>query len=151
MKNRPSKSTPYLYKFRCFDNPNHFRTIEYCEFWFASPTEFNDPFDCNIPIRFDLCPKEWRYEKMLQHILSINPHLSKEKAEAKARRAADDDEGWLREQRRVYCEVIGPKNGILSLTPHWNTVESLLMWSHYANSHKGFAVGLVPCQDECDG
>lgn len=42
----------------------------------------------------------------------------------------------------MYEEIIDPKTGIMPLTPHWNTLGSKLMWSHYANSHQGFVVGL---------
>lgn len=47
------------------------------------------------------------------------------------------------ELRKNYEKFVRPQNeremGILSLA---KTKENLLMWSHYANSHKGYCVGL---------
>jgi len=46
-----------------------------------------------------------------------------------------------RSQRRMWREVINytfERNGLISFSDNWN---SPLMWSHYADSHKGLALG----------
>ncbi len=42
------------YKFRNWGECCHRRLLTHREIYFASPKEFNDPFDCRIPPRYDL-------------------------------------------------------------------------------------------------
>ncbi len=125
-----------LYKYRSFRDPFHFNILE-GEIWFASPTSFNDPFDCNIPYRFDLCPEDWLQNYLAEAVLSFDSTLSLKEAHDRASALPRDIEGWSRATR----ELLGLKNGVFSLTPFWNTPGSQLMWAHYADSHRGFAVG----------
>lgn len=38
-----------LYRYRSIDSKDLSRTFTHCEVYFASPTQFNDPFDCKPP------------------------------------------------------------------------------------------------------
>lgn len=59
-----------LYKYRDWTNKNHQRFISHQEIYFPKPTDFNDPYDGNIPLRWDLMTYEQCLEKNLE-ILKI--------------------------------------------------------------------------------
>lgn len=101
--------------------------LEDCKLWFSSPAYFNDPFDCkiypHIPSDVELAlylathaqnatPVD--YEIIREGILKFGPDLAKQ--------AIDD---------------VMNKSGVKCFTPN-NT--NILMWSHYANSHKGICL-----------
>ena len=50
-----------LYKYRTWDNPNNRRSIINREVYLASPKDFQDKFDCKIPIRYDLMNEKEAY------------------------------------------------------------------------------------------
>lgn len=134
-----------LYKFRSFSNPYHVRLLKENEVWFSAPEQFNDPFDCNIPLRLDECPEEWLRERMTEEALSRHPEISREEAQKIAEAELDQTGGPEQRRtlrRRQFKESVSPVTGVLSLTRHWNQDGSELLWSHYADMHKGFAVGL---------
>ncbi len=55
LKELPEDFPKILYKFRYFDEKGyHLRILTDNEIFFASPKLFNDPFDCRIPVRYDL-------------------------------------------------------------------------------------------------
>lgn len=134
-----------LYKYRTFSNPYHPRLLKENEVWFSAPTQFNDPFDCNIPLRLDKCPEDWLLERMTEQALSRHSKISREEA----RKMAKDDLSKTRgsEERRAlrwrqFKESVSPVIGVLSLASHWNQDGAELLWSHYAERHTGFVVGL---------
>jgi hypothetical protein len=55
-----------LYKYRDWGNKNHKNLIKKQEIYFPKPSEFNDPFDGNIPVRWDLMTYEECVEKNLE-------------------------------------------------------------------------------------
>jgi hypothetical protein len=59
-----------LYKYRDWNNKYHRKLISKQELYFPKPSEFNDPFDGNIPVRWDLLSFEDCYEKNLE-LMSI--------------------------------------------------------------------------------
>lgn len=101
--------------------------FEECKLWFFSPTYFNDPFDCkiypNIPSDEEFAkylaihaenatPVD--YQAIFEGIRKFGPGLAK--------RAIDD---------------VMNKSGVKCFTPK---DANILMWSHYANSHKGICL-----------
>jgi len=133
---------PYLYKFRNFNNPHHMRSITHSEVWFSGPLQFNDPFDCNIPIRVDKCPEEWQLQRMAEVALQRDPQLSLDEALAAARKELDNTHDVVQILHKHQMEnVINPKTGVLPLAPYWREKRSKLIWAHYTESHTGFAVG----------
>ncbi len=131
-----------LYKFYAY-NVNSLSVLINRAFWFTKPDSFNDPFDCKVPFdnRINLeelrrfLPRYRRYrgiskkqaEKDIQQIID-----SKGQADTKftevwsiVLKAADED---LR------------NSGVFCLS-QCNT--NILMWSHYADNHKGFCIEFV--------
>ncbi|MDO9026718.1 MAG: DUF2971 domain-containing protein [bacterium] len=109
--------------------------------YFASPSEFNDPFDCTIPIRFDLASKDSLINLYYRQQKLENPTMK----DVELRKRAKDiykskrhkDPLFVRQVNNNILDKIKNNVGICSLTPE---CKNLLMWSHYTNSHKGFCV-----------
>ena len=68
MTNKISKPT-HFYKYRNFDKYTERMFVNY-EFYFPKASEFNDPFDCNVPVSFSGGRRE-DYRKLLADILPI--------------------------------------------------------------------------------
>lgn len=133
-----------LYKYRDWGNLYHKKVLTKSQVFFASPESFNDPFDCGIEIGFhhmqeDIPMREEYFERLVTH---YTPHLQGDdkvneiKRHIEAGKFKDDD--YLDSMHRDLRKKFNNQFGILSLTP---INDNILMWSHYANSHKGFCVG----------
>ena len=130
-----------LYKYRVWENAYHKRLLTHNEIYFSSIVSFNDPFEGIIPIRYDLLSEE--------DILKISTRLTKRKYPwIKHKKAKNLAKRKMLKSPRYwenYGEMTGVQYnyrienfGIFSLTedPH-----NIVMWSHYADSHKGICVG----------
>ena len=102
------------------------------EFWFANPSSFNDPFDCNLS------------ETQKVRIHDLKKHFNKLAiAPENIQRYIDINK---KRPKVIRDMVIDTKNtamnrrGILSLSANHNNI---LMWSHYSPNH----TGLVICLD----
>lgn len=132
-----------LYKYRNWDNKYHRRLLTHQEIYFAKPSEFNDPFDGNIPVRWDMLT----YEDCVQKNMDIIKVMHKDKDQKAiyeyAKKVTDEKTLWhpdkLAKERPEQLEKWDKIIGLLSLS---ELADNILMWSHYANNHKGFVVGL---------
>ncbi len=106
------------WKFREVDK-NTFRMLTTSKLWFADPKTFNDPFDSNLDATLFL--KSMRSE--LRNYDKIMAELPTYIAHTEERLAG----------RYVYCT-----NEQSSVAPPY---EEVLMWSHYANKHRGVCLG----------
>jgi DUF2971 family protein len=135
---------PVLYKYRDWSDPNHKRIITHGEVYFASAESFNDPFDCTIDPHFDeIDPRRIR-ERAEASLKRDHPDWSQARITEEVER--DDPVTRLRDpehQRKFLSDFRERRRlnfGILSLSAqHLDN----LMWSHYANDHKGFCVGFA--------
>ncbi|MCX9026407.1 MAG: DUF2971 domain-containing protein [Candidatus Methanoperedens sp.] len=106
------------------------------ELFFNHPQDFNDPFDSKIEVEFKGTIKDWYYWASISNI------------------DKKDIDQWIKD--KIIIEV---GNGIFELDPTTNdkllkdraknrfkictfseTNSSILMWSHYADSHKGICL-----------
>ncbi|HHK8601441.1 TPA: DUF2971 domain-containing protein, partial [Vibrio parahaemolyticus] len=92
-------------------NDYSFKIFDERELWFSKPESLNDPFDCQLD-----------FEASLRHALSKVSMSKLDKVDDIIKEASD------------YVKSIG----ILSLS---RTKRNILMWSHYAEEHKGFCIG----------
>ena len=109
-----------LYKYRA----NSARALEMLilrELYFAAPASLNDPYDCRIDIRASLAAAIDR---------------ATEANDAKLRSNFER----LRKMEHVY-EKMDADLGKLGVLSFGKRPDSVLMWSHYAENHKGFCVG----------
>ncbi|MCS0436333.1 DUF2971 domain-containing protein [Vibrio diabolicus] len=118
-----------LYKYRTVDQLK--MILDNFSFWFASPDTFNDPFDCSLSEveSYDLEDAQSHFRllgitesNIEQALVMFQSHP--EKLNALVAKAKN--------------EAITQK-GVLALS---STNDDILLWSHYADYHKGVAVGL---------
>lgn len=126
-----------LYKYRNFTEQS-LRILENRELYFSSPTKFNDPFDSCVPLT--LTNLDEIITKMIeQDDTSISQSL-RDSLRQGNKAAWDECRNNFRllnqNEHRQRCDK---EFGICSLTENFS---NLLMWSHYADSHRGFCIGL---------
>ena len=130
-----------LYKFRDWKNENHKELLKEREIYFPSPNDFNDPFDCFLMLRYDLLSdkeKKLKYEEIYR---SNHPDASTSEVQLHIKRWERlklMEKNYLLNASERMLQENNERFGILSLT---KTKTPILLWSHYADSHRGFAVG----------
>lgn len=140
---RPKKLPSILYKYRDWNTLEHKRLITHQELYFPSPSVFNDPFDGNIPIRWDLMSYEDCFHKNLTLVEAYAKKESKGFQINFAERLTKSKELFHPEIMKCESEEQLEKwNKTIGLASFSKTKDNILMWSHYANNHKGFVVGL---------
>jgi hypothetical protein len=137
-----------LYKYRAF-NVSALRSLTEAEVRYTQPNSFNDPMDCDPTIEVDL--KRTTLEELYYRLLLRR--LEKQ--------VAIDKVNYLRRVSREYGDFEKDKDvedylvrllasaikdevdaelgatGVLSLSATWS---SALMWSHYADEHRGICI-----------
>ncbi|WPC76102.1 DUF2971 domain-containing protein [Vibrio porteresiae] len=152
-----------LYKYRKF---SEFLIRELCasEIYYSDPKQFNDPLDCS-PILIDDLP-EHKIEDLCVKMLLKNVGKNEADSKIKSFRYYSTQYDSLEEQRKSYfyqlkqeiksqLDNIMKNLGVLSLS---GKCDSPLMWSHYADEHRGICLefdmdGAVdtPCQIDYEG
>ncbi|WP_379953215.1 DUF2971 domain-containing protein [Dokdonia sp. R78006] len=106
---------------------------------------FNDPFDCRIPENYHLLNTQEKIDQFMEYIESKHEDkLSKltksdiEKISNNFKKRFKNPEEVQQNHQNHFFKQINDCYGIFSLSKKWN---SLLMWSHYGNNHKGFCIG----------
>lgn len=115
------------------------RTVHYGEIYFPKPSSFNDPFDCRPSFSFEATKAEMTaYYRGL--VKKYNSDLNREGRRREARNTIGD---WERSPRNpktlryvteLHTKQITENIGVLCLSEVHNDI---LMWSHYADSHRG--------------
>ena len=128
-----------VYKYRSWSDEYHRNLLLKNHLFFTSPKDFNDPYDFKIPYDFSLLDTD---EK-------IEAYLAKKKIESASHFPVKDIEQLIKNfgQRlrnelpqvqeqfnSLYFDGADKHYGVLSLSERW---DSILMWSHYAENHKG--------------
>lgn len=124
-------SPDFLYKYQRL-NAYSLASLMNNTIWLAKPTTFNDPFDCAITL------DRKKYKQSVMHAVSVAMERAKP-AGLKPEHLQDiwpgDKEAF--EQFRAHLSEIVQNMGICSYSA---TPNHLLMWSHYADHHRGFCV-----------
>lgn len=142
----------YLYKYRTFES-NTLRMLCESEVYYSNPSLFNDPLDCSptVIVDIELADLESLYRKMIGE------------GQANGRlidfRYFQDEDGTHSVPDEFYQSKISDEishrldvemkqgRGVLSLAHNWN---SPLMWSHYADKHKGICIEYDVTLSVCD-
>jgi len=132
-----------IYKFRDWENDYHKKVIDEQLFFCSSISNFNDPFDSTIPIDYAGLTPEEKIEAVENHVTNnypevLGPERLKLIEKVFQESAIDNPEELKKNHEEVVILKIENEIGILSFA---GNREHILMWSHYANSHKGFCVG----------
>jgi hypothetical protein len=158
-ENTPSS----LYKYKSF-NKNSLKLLETDKIYLARPTEFNDPFDCGlkmaskdlpdnyikeiiVPYTFNALKQEYNcsYEEYdnLMRSENVIHDLAKFIVEKDMPYISPKErDKYIEEDKKRFIEANldpGLKENIY-VTCFSETYESIVMWSHYANDHKGFCI-----------
>lgn len=147
---------PKLYKYRSFQ-VNSLRSITEAEIFYARPNTFNDPLDCDPTIEIDI--DRLNLERLLYRMLlrrlskedtfkDINylRYISSEYGDYKT---DPEVEAYLKQMivREIKHEIddeLG-NEGVVSLSATW---KSGLMWSHYADEHRGICIEYDTAEQE---
>lgn len=100
---------------------------------FSSRLEFNDPFDCRPAYKSRHLKSEIASYETLAKIRNI----SIEKRELEKQNIRDKSNFQIKNFENLINETLD-KVGVLCVTEKW---DNFLMWSHYADNHRGVCVG----------
>ena len=137
-----------LYRYRDLSGKNRDRVrqlIRDSVLYFASPDSFNDPFDCKIYYTSSGSLSDIR-RKYLKLCKKYEPQLNRNE---RRQRAAEDMKGFNRQDfvnhitTRLQKKAHGV--GVLCLSENRDDV---VLWSHYASSHKGLCLGFSVLNDQ---
>lgn len=126
-----------LYRFTCFDTCKYYEDLLKNILYFSSKSQLNDPFDSQIPTRYDLC-SEKELDKHLENLLT-RKGVAGNNMTNKLRDAKERFKNNPQEVQDNLDKETEKKVGILALTENY---ENLLLWAHYGNKHTGFCVEL---------
>jgi hypothetical protein len=137
------KRPQILYKYANWNNDHHKRIITHNELYFASAKLFNDPFDSDIPLRYDLRSVEENLTIIKQFVKRDHPRWNDEAINSEAAIILAQ-RNWEKEENKKAAEDLRIKfmfhqKRILSLS---GVKDNILLWSHYANSHRGFCIAI---------
>lgn len=132
-----------LYKYRDWNNKYHRKVLSKQQVYFPKPSEFNDPFDGNIPIRWDQLTFEDCVQLNMDLINIKHKNADLNRVRENAIKVTNDRTLWhpdnLSKERPEQLEKWNSIIGLFSLT---STPDNILMWAHYSMNHTGFVVGL---------
>lgn len=130
-----------MYKYRNWEDPNHKRILTHNEIFFASSRNFNDPLDTAVPLRFDKGTDQ-QMKQLIRNYFSdtfqqqLNP--SSENILAKlVQGLAQNDSNFIESFEADLQEKKFNQYGIFTMSA---LSDNILLWSHYADAHKGFCV-----------
>lgn len=137
-----------LYKYRNFEKnnsyKNHFDILSEGLVYFANPNDFNDPFDCQIPIDYHefIRNPDAIKEFIIQHYKK-NPNsfngISLDDAIKKALIGNLNNLEFVNNFQKETVDNLNKSFGILSLSKDFDNIN---LWSHYSNAHTGFCFGI---------
>jgi hypothetical protein len=97
------------------------------ELWFTSPSLFNDPFDCSMPIDFYITEEE-ACKSFINRARLIYPNYG-----------VTDDESPITAVKQL-LEYVNSVRSVLGVFCCSAEKDDLIMWAHYADSHKGVQI-----------
>ena len=131
---------PKLYKYQPY-NDKTLDNLKYRRIWFSKPVTFNDPFDCSINFgKLDETQWDNLYYEMKQYEMDgldqsfINTYLRGDKPTNELKEGFSNAVlAILKEEREAEIQQLG-------IACFSEKVDDILMWSHYADCHKGFCL-----------
>ncbi|MFH1931728.1 MAG: DUF2971 domain-containing protein [Pseudomonadota bacterium] len=123
----------HLYKY-CAYNTNALSILINKKIWVAKPESLNDPFDCKIKF----APPEIHSEAFSKYLNRTGRSTGNRQS---------DYETFLEGLQKFREKAINNFGVFCMSQINYN----ILMWSHYANQHKGFCIGFVRKNDNLLG
>lgn len=116
-----------LYKY-FGNNPRNLETIKANKLWYSAPCNFNDIFDCDISVD---------ETAIFNCVLRMTPANMIIRTGSPAWREIQSKMRKETKSLRSTFETMKSKMGVACLS---ESDDSLLMWAHYANNHRGMCV-----------
>lgn len=137
-----------LYKYRKFD-VRALNMVCNHGLYYSNPKEFNDPLDCELSIRPNISPM--KMAKLLERLMGPEREDEWHQNLGWIIHQGTEDGGDIKVPgpardyvRRALADYIGSEvrkdfdqRGVLSFSATW---QSVLMWSHYADEHRGICL-----------
>ncbi len=131
----PYEQPKIIYKYRNWEEEFQKDVLRNNEMYLASPEELNDPFDLDIFPDFSIIDDN---KKLSTYVHSLFPECNPSKKNDIIRSLKDNKEELESGLKEILNNSKNKYYGILCLAHEWNNI---LMWSHYAKSHKGYCIG----------
>jgi hypothetical protein len=123
------ETVEYLYKYTPHNTEYKYDIITKSQLWFSKVESFNDPIDSKLDYRQQYTQKEIRNYWM--NFLKNNPHHPQ--LLGAVLQNWGHNTSFISQQVRVYAQQKS-EMGVLCFSAN---PKNILMWSHYANNHKG--------------
>jgi hypothetical protein len=115
-------------------------SIQHHRMWFSSRLAFNDPFDCRPTVDLS-ADADTKIRWMAKQYLARGTCTKHEDAIARAAHVINKTDGKdIELSKQIESQVQRHLDGIGILCLA-GTASSLLMWSHYSDSHRGICIG----------
>lgn len=138
-----------LYKYRswpekCGRNRFQRRILIKNEIYFSSAEQFNDPFDNSLPFRYK--ESDLTHQNLFNKLFLIGrrnwPKMTDEQLQKicieRINSGVFENGKYWKENADENIKSMKSSLGIFSLSA---VNDSILMWSHYADSHRGYCIG----------
>jgi len=138
---------PKLYKFQSFEGKS-LENLRRGQIWFSKPARLNDPFDCATPVNFIDIDNENVMAKFFENYYFEDlrksgnvEEISKFKRQHFPNGKPDQETLILAEKLcREFSQQQDEKYSHTGVACFTTKLENILMWSYYANGHKGFCL-----------
>lgn len=140
VQNTPTK----LYKYQAI-NKHSIQNLKHGQVWFSKPEKLNDPFDCAIPFTFN-----WTDDDLILFYDSQYNELKNQNKNTTVPHHIDFffDNGRPNQRYKRFVDNLQKDLSIqlhnrisqLGIACFTEKKDDILMWSNYANSHKGFCI-----------
>lgn len=126
----------YLYKYTSHNTEYKYEIITKSQLWFSKVENFNDPIDSKL---------DYRQQYTSDEILQYWKNFLKNKPEhpqtiEEILHNWGNNSSFIKQQNRVYSQQKSQMGVVcFSVNP-----KNILMWSHYANNHKGIVYEFKP-------
>ena len=117
----------FLYKYYK-DQSLNLDSVMSNKMWYSAPCNFNDAFDCDVAIN---------EQAIFNNIL---PTISSGRPVRKGSPVWIQCKGILHKQITILQKLFANQKISMGITCLSEAPDSILMWSHYANNHRGFCV-----------
>ena len=128
-----------LYKHTTISN-NLYKTLINSELWFAAPTSFNDPFDCQINDKTN-----WTDENIRDYVIRTAQATGQKIDPYDVIRKNQQFPGSFNKFFTDNFKKVLSKQGVSCFLPNPN---NLLLWAHYSSSHTGVCLKFDITKDE---
>lgn len=123
-------------------NINSLNLLTKGELYFSSPSEFNDPFECEFPIKLKITKNELQaFLNSNNQNLFSNLEGLKSVIEEKFDNNIDRYINYLNQNSNEIKKLLYNKRDLITICCLSKKFDNILMWSHYGNNHNGICIG----------